>query len=194
MKLNQLLLIDNNDSFVYNIVDILRNIPSINNTVLASNKLLINDLIAYDYIIISPGPMKPSNFPVLNDVILFCTKFNKPLLGICLGHQALCEFFGAELVQLNSVVHGQKKLINIDNNSHIYKNLPSEIEVGLYHSWMIKHSNLPESLKITGMSSDQCLMSVQHTNNNIFGLQFHPESFMTKFGKNIIENFINIQI
>jgi anthranilate synthase/aminodeoxychorismate synthase-like glutamine amidotransferase len=186
------LLIDNQDSFTYNIVNILRNIEAAGFLVKSSDKLDINDLDHFSHIIISPGPMKPADFPVLRDVISHCFQNNKPLLGICLGHQAICEFFGGELVQLENVVHGQKKQIQIDNNTPVFKNLPPEIEAGLYHSWVIRHQALPECLKITGMSAGQCLMSVKHQGKNIFGLQFHPESFMTSCGKQIFENFLGV--
>lgn len=188
----QVLIIDNNDSFTYNIVDILRKIETIDYKVLLSNELDTSVLIAFDSIIISPGPMKPADFSVLKDVISYCSQSNKPLLGICLGHQAICEYFGGELVQLKNVVHGQKKRIEIDNNSPIYKNLPPEIEVGLYHSWIVNYKTLKCCLKITGMTADRCLMSVEHYRNNIFGIQFHPESFMTANGKQILENFLSI--
>jgi anthranilate synthase/aminodeoxychorismate synthase-like glutamine amidotransferase len=187
-----ILLIDNHDSFTYNVVNILRNIEAAGFLVISSDNLNIHNLDIFSHIIISPGPMKPADFPVLNDVISYCSQNNKPLLGICLGHQAICEFFGGELVQLEHVVHGQKKRVQIDNSTPVFKNLPSEIETGLYHSWMIRHQTLPECLKITGMAAGQCLMSVKHQTKNIFGLQFHPESFMTSWGKQIFKNFLGI--
>lgn len=188
----KVLIIDNNDSFTYNIVDILRNIETTDCKVLPSNELEISALSAFDHIIISPGPMKPIDFPILRDVISYCSKNNKPLLGICLGHQAICEYFGGELVQLKHVVHGQKKQIEIDNSSPIYRNLPPKIEVGLYHSWTVNPKTLNSCLKTTGMTADQSLMSVQHYSANIFGTQFHPESFLTVNGKQIMENFLSI--
>ena len=188
----KVLIIDNHDSFTYNIVDLIRNIGTFDCEVLFSNSLEIASIGDFDHIIISPGPMKPVDFPVLKDVISYCTINNKPLLGICLGHQAICEHFGGELVQLKNVVHGQKKRIEIDNSSPIFRNLPNKIEVGLYHSWGVNHKSLNGSLRIIGMSADQSLMAVQHCENNIFGTQFHPESFMTTFGKQIMENFLSI--
>jgi len=188
----QVLIIDNNDSFTYNIVDILRNIGNADYKVVLSNELETGTLNAFESIIISPGPMRPVDFPVLNDVISYCGKSNKPLLGICLGHQAICEYFGGELVQLKNVVHGQKKQIDIDISSPIFKDLPTKIEVGLYHSWMISHKSLNGNLRATGMTDNQALMSVQHYSDNIFGTQFHPESFMTTFGKQILKNFLSI--
>ena len=188
----RVLIIDNKDSFTYNIVDLLRTIGNVDFEVLLSDELDLHTLSAFDSIIISPGPMKPIDFPILKEVISYCSKKNKPLLGICLGHQAICEYFGGELVKLKLVVHGQKKQIEIDNSSLIYKNLPPKIEVGLYHSWMVNPNSLNSCLKTTGFSSDQSIMSVQHYSSNIFGTQFHPESFMTESGKQIMENFLKI--
>ena len=188
----KVLIVDNNDSFTYNIVDIIRNIGAVDYRVVLSNELEIETVSQYNNIIISPGPMKPIDFPVLYEVISYCCQSNKPLLGICLGHQAICEYFGGELIQLKEVVHGQKKLIEIDNHSPIYSNLPSKIEVGLYHSWVVKNNSLNDCLRMTGITDDQSLMSVQHYKGNIFGTQFHPESFMTTSGKQILENFLNI--
>ncbi|RLD58806.1 MAG: anthranilate synthase component II [Bacteroidetes bacterium] len=188
----QVLIIDNNDSFTYNIVNILRNIENVNFDVLLTNKISIDTLQSYDKIIISPGPGKPCDFPLLNDVITCCIKTKKPLLGVCLGHQTICEYFGGELVQLKSVIHGQKHLVQINNNSYIYKSLPANIEVGLYHSWTINPKTLPNCLEITGITSDKRLMSIKHKEYDIYGLQFHPESFMTKYGNKILENFIKI--
>lgn len=188
----RILLIDNNDSFTYNIVELLRSLDDVLYGVLPSNGLNIAVLEDYSHIIISPGPMTPSDFPELRDVISYCEKLDKPLLGICLGHQAICEYFGGRLVQMDTIVHGHRERIAIDNRSSIYRYLPDRIEVGLYHSWKIDHLNLPDELAVTGMSREDCLMSVQHKNKQIFGIQFHPESFLTAKGRQILENFVNI--
>jgi anthranilate synthase/aminodeoxychorismate synthase-like glutamine amidotransferase len=190
----KVLLIDNNDSFTYNIVDILHAIKSANVEVKLYEKVSADELSIYNHIIISPGPMTPADYPKFKDVISFCYDSNKPLLGICLGHQAIGEYFGGKLIHLTSVVHGQKKVIDIDNLSTIFHHLPKEIEVGLYHSWAIDFSTLPESLKSTGMSKDPYLMSFQHSQKNIFGVQFHPESFMTESGAQILKNFLSIGV
>jgi anthranilate synthase/aminodeoxychorismate synthase-like glutamine amidotransferase len=189
----RLILIDNNDSFTYNIVNIFRKIESIDFDVVRSCLLSVNAFDEYDKVVISPGPGKPKDFPILKNVIKYCIEKRKALLGICLGHQAICEYFGGELVRLNEVVHGQKKLVMIDNSSPLYINLPYKIEVGLYHSWIINHDTLPSCLAVTGETIDKRLMSVKHMNYNIYGLQFHPESFMTKFGQQIIENFLKVK-
>lgn len=189
----KVLLIDNNDSFTYNIIELLRSIGKVEGVIVPSAELNILQLDEFDHIVISPGPMRPKDFPILSEVIEYCFTTHKPLLGICLGHQAIGEYFGGKLVRLNSVVHGQRRQIAIDTSSLLYVNLPDNIEVGLYHSWAIEHSTLPSSLKATGFTADSCLMSIEHSERAIFGIQFHPESFMTTQGRQIIENFLNIK-
>lgn len=193
MQHNRVLLIDNNDSFTYNIIELLHSIGEVEGVIVPSTELNIVQLNEFEHIVISPGPMRPKDFPILSKVIEYCFTTYKPLLGICLGHQAIGEYFGGKLVRLNSVVHGQRRQIAIDTSSLLYANLPDNIEVGLYHSWAIEHSTLPLSLKAIGFTSDSCLMSIEHSERAIFGIQFHPESFMTKQGRQIIENFLNIK-
>lgn len=186
------LLIDNNDSFTYNIVEAIRSVCSDKWQIVRSEALDIGMLDRFSHIVISPGPMTPSDFPILSDVICRCCDHNKPLLGVCLGHQAIGEYFGARLVQMPSVVHGQRRRIKIDSTSLIYKGLSDVIEVGLYHSWAIDYTSLPDTLQATGETAEQCLMSLQHKDKHIYGIQFHPESFMTPDGSRILSNFINI--
>ena len=189
-SLMKVLLIDNNDSFTYNIVNTLEKIKDVVITVSRSNEFNIDELAYFEKVIISPGPGKPAHFPILKEVISYCLRYHKPLLGICLGHQAICEYFGATLIQLDEVIHGQQKLITIDNSFSIYRNLAKQIEVGLYHSWTINPKTLPDCLEVTGMTSEQSLMSVVHKNTTIYGVQFHPESFMTTYGDLIFKNFL----
>ena len=188
----RLLLIDNNDSFTYNIVDILRTFKKWRFDIVNPFDLHVDSPQLYDKVIISPGPGKPSDFTALKIVIANCAKYNKYLLGICLGHQAICEYFGGKLIRLETPVHGQKKTITIDNTSAIFRDMPPKIDVGLYHSWTIEYGSLPCNLKITGATEDNVLMSVEHNNYNIYGVQFHPESFLTKYGKQIIKNFLTV--
>ena len=188
----KLLLIDNNDSFTYNIVDMFRKVNGVNLDIIISQKLSVESLYKYEKIIISPGPAKPKNYPILEKVIAYCLNSSTPLLGICLGHQAICCFFGGQLIQLKEVVHGRQKTVYLNNDSLIYSSFPSEIEVGLYHSWAIEAETLPSCLKITGTLANRCLMSIQHKTHPIYGLQFHPESFLTTYGLQIIKNFLAI--
>ncbi|MCO6495639.1 MAG: aminodeoxychorismate/anthranilate synthase component II [Bacteroidetes bacterium] len=187
-----LLLLDNNDSFTFNIVNILRTLASGGFEVVKSGNLNEELLSRFDRVIISPGPGKSSEFPAIEKTIKHCIQQSKPLLGICLGHQAICEYFGAELYRMTRVLHGHKKLISIDNKTTIFKTLPDKIEVGLYHSWAIKTESLPSCLQISAETDEGILMAVRHKEQPIFGVQFHPESFLSKYGNIIIDNFLII--
>lgn len=186
-----LLLIDNNDSFTYNIVNILYEINCAHQ-VINYDELKVKDLGNFSHIVISPGPMKPEDFPLLNQVIEHSLFDKKPLLGICLGHQAICTHFGGTLYRLENVVHGQKKQIKIIQNSIIFNGLSQTIEVGLYHSWAVSPDDFPDELEITAQS-ENCIMAVQHKIHPIYGIQFHPESFLTPFGKEILINFTELR-
>ncbi len=188
-KLIRVLIVDNNDSFTFNVVDILRKLSYISFEVIPHNDVSIKVLKQYDKFIISPGPGKPKDFGIIKSVIQYCEENNKSLLGICLGHQAICEYYGAKLVQLDKVVHGWQMSININNKALLYNNLTDTIKVGLYHSWVIDNNSLPDELTATGKTNNGLLMSVQHKKYDIHGIQFHPESFLTASGTEIFENF-----
>lgn len=190
----KVLLIDNNDSFTYNIVDALRKIKGITLDVVLAGNLKVKDFDDYDRMIISPGPGLPSDFPILEAAIAHCVREVKPLLGVCLGHQAICQYFGGDLRQLDTVIHGQQETINIDPTTEKYEGLPPQIKVGLYHSWYIDYTTLPECLQATGLTSANRLMSVVHRDYNIQGIQYHPESFLTPEGDQILRNFLNVPV
>ena len=186
---SKVILIDNQDSFTFNIVDLLRKFPSIELQVTSSLDLEISQLEEFNALIISPGPMTPMDFPILNQVIAFAEQTKKPLLGICLGHQAICSYFGAELSQLHEVIHGQQHEIRVTKNSRLFDGLPENLKVGLYHSWYVSPEGFPEELHITSQSDQEVIMAVEHRSLPIFGIQFHPESFLTPLGKDILTNF-----
>jgi anthranilate synthase/aminodeoxychorismate synthase-like glutamine amidotransferase len=186
-------LIDNNDSFTYNIVELIRKIPQCRLTVIATEMIDIAELAKYEKIIISPGPGLPEEFPVLQRIFDAYHR-TKPIFGICLGHEAIAQYFGAGLIQLPAVIHGQPKDVYINNDSILYNNIPSKFTVGLYHSWVVGHKNFPDELQITGYSEDRIIMSFRHKLLNLFGVQYHPESIMTEYGKEILQNFLNIEI
>jgi anthranilate synthase/aminodeoxychorismate synthase-like glutamine amidotransferase len=187
----KLALIDNKDSFTFNIVDLLRKIRKCEISVLPSNTTEVEKLKHFDKIIISPGPGLPSEFPNLEKILNAYYK-EKPFLGICLGHEAICCFFGADIINLPAVVHGQPRQINVRGNSPLFKNIPSGFNAGLYHSWLVSKENFPDELEITGLSVEGDIMAVHHKEHNLFGVQFHPESVITEYGKQIIENFVNV--
>ncbi len=183
------LLIDNEDSFTYNIVELARKIVADELDVRSATVLRVDELDGYDKIVISPGPGKPSDFAILTDVIQHCEQNHKPLLGICLGHQAICEYFGAALYRMEQVVHGQQKQVRTIA-SKLFSDTSAHISVGLYHSWAIQEDSLPSCLRSTAISTDDILMAVEHQERPIYGIQFHPESFLTLNGADILSKFL----
>ncbi|PID26785.1 MAG: anthranilate synthase component II [Candidatus Cloacimonadota bacterium] len=186
-----ILLLDNNDSFTYNIVDLFRKFKNINLVVKSSFEDQ-SYLEFFDKFIISPGPGLPKDFPHIFEVIKYCEKNQKPLLGVCLGLQSIAQYFGGYLFRLENVVHGQKKEIQIIENSLLYKGLEKNIKVGLYHSWAVDTDKVPSCLKTTSLSKDNIIMSLEHKNLPIYGVQYHLESFLSKYGYNIVSNFLEI--
>jgi anthranilate synthase component 2 len=186
----KILIIDNYDSFVYNIVQLVREIDGVQVDVVRNTDERLNDVINYDAIVISPGPDVPEAAGLLMNVI---EKYYKsvPMLGICLGFQALAQFFGAKLKNLKQPLHGHESaLIDVNSNDVLYKSLSNPIIVGHYHSWVVDKNTLPKCLKATAYDDQGNLMSFTHINLPIYGVQYHPESIITKAGKAIIENFI----
>jgi anthranilate synthase/aminodeoxychorismate synthase-like glutamine amidotransferase len=183
-------LIDNNDSFTYNIVELVRRIPGVDLAVIPYEELRINEFERYEKLIISPGPGLPDEFPRLQEVLEYYHS-KIPMLGICLGHEAIARFFGAELAHLPSVVHGQPKEISVQTHSVLFNGIPSKFNAGLYHSWVIDKQSLPDTLQIIAVSEDDNIMSFRHKEYELFGVQFHPESIITEFGKEMMTNFLN---
>lgn len=186
---SKILLIDNFDSFTYNILELLRNTNLCHIEVVTSDKLQINDIVHYDGLIFSPGPGLPDDFPIM-DSIINTYKSKIPIMGICLGHQAICKNYGMSLLNLDKVVHGQSRKIKIISDSILFKSLPSEFVVGLYHSWIVEQFSKIDSLIVTSISEDNYVMAVEDFENSIFGVQFHPESYITEFGLEIMINFV----
>lgn len=187
----QVVLIDHNDSFTYNVVEALRKINNNELTVILYKDLVVSELQKFDKIILSPGPCVPTDYPKTFDVIRSYYK-TKSILGICLGHQSICSFFGAELYQLNDVIHGIDKTITIKSHTSIFKNIKTTTSVGLYHSWTVRAANLPLKLRALAFSDDNLLMSVEHLKYQVYGIQFHPESFLTIDGEKMLKNFIEL--
>ena len=188
-----LLLIDNNDSFTYNIVNIIRKFDNIKLTIVSYGDLFKSSNVhRYEKIIISPGPGNPTEYTYYYTIIKKCLLQQIPILGICLGHQIIANHFGAEIYNLKQVFHGQNKYIKHFNNSKIFEGIPESFQVGVYHSWAVKKETLPPTLKITAISQDEVIMAIEHNNAPIFGVQFHPESYITQYGEKIIHNFLQI--
>lgn len=186
MHPKKVLLIDNYDSFTYIIFHYLEKLE-VPTVVVKNDELMVEEVEQFDKIIISPGPGLPQQAGKTNEVIASYHR-KKPILGICLGMQALAEFFGGKLYNQKHVKHGVQEDVFL-LESALYTNLPAKIKVGLYHSWAIQIDNVND-LKPTAFSENNVLMSLEHTSLPIVGVQYHPESIMTEKGLEIIANFI----
>lgn len=182
-------LIDNYDSFTYNLYHLLRELD-VDVTVYRNDQFGLNDLALYDKILLSPGPGIPSEAGLLTQVIKeYAGK--KPILGICLGEQAIGEVFGGTLINLSEVFHGVQTPAHIITDDYIFKGLPNDIVVGRYHSWVVDAKTLPDTLEIISTSDEGQIMALRHKTYDIRGIQFHPESILTPQGKVMISNWIN---
>lgn len=185
----KLLILDNYDSFTYNIVHAIKEL-GINPDVRRNDCITLDEVEQYDKIIISPGPGIPDEAGILPELLLAYAD-KKPILGVCLGHQAIGERFGAKLKNLSSVYHGIQSTIDITSPDYLFDGLPEQIEVGRYHSWVIDKDTLPEELEVLAKSRDGEIMAIRHKTLDIRGVQFHPESIMTPMGMTIFNNWIN---
>ena len=183
------LIIDNKDSFTYNLFHYVNQFTD-HVDVLRDEQINILQIEEYDKIIFSPGPGLPKDHPVLKKVL---DKFhaNKSILGICLGHQAIAEYFNANLTNLKTVKHGVSSRVSHQENCNVFKGLPSNFNIGHYHSWVVNKCTLPNCLTITSENNEGIVTSFKHNEFDLKGLQFHPESILTEFGLKMIENWIN---
>lgn len=186
----KILVVDNYDSFTWNLVNILRKNKQHSFDVRLSDKIDPFEVKNYDKIIFSPGPDVPKQGDMMWQ-ILEMYKSQKSILGICLGFQAIALYFGGSLVNLKNVVHGQTKKITLcDEKEKLFQNIPSPCVVGLYHSWAVSPENFPECLQITAISEEGRVMAASHKTFDVCGVQFHPESIMTPFGEKMIGNWL----
>lgn len=182
-------IIDNYDSFTYNLVHLVREL-GVEIDVLRNDMFRLEDLEAYDRIMLSPGPGIPSEAGLLLDVIKTYAG-RKPILGICLGEQAIGEVFGGSLVNLPQVFHGVQTPCHIVCDDYVFDGLGRDIMVGRYHSWVVDAASLPDCLEATALSDEGQIMALRHKTLDIRGIQFHPESVLTPDGRKMIENWIN---
>ena len=185
----KIIIIDNYDSFTYNLSHLLKEIGA-NVTVVRNDKFRIEDLEQYDKIVLSPGPGIPSEAGLMPQVIKAYAG-RKPILGICLGHQAIGEVFGAKLLNIGNVVHGVSTPAHLTAQDYLFEGLPDDLEVGRYHSWVVDDKDLPQCLEVTSRSDDGYIMSMRHKEFDIRGIQYHPESVLTPDGKAIINKWLN---
>ena len=187
-----ILIIDNYDSFSYNLYQLIGEItPDIE--VIRNDALTADEIIAKapSGIVLSPGPGRPCDAGVCEEVAKAAAG-KIPVLGVCLGHQAICEAYGGVVTYAKELMHGKQSDTKIDTQSKIFRGMPEEIKVARYHSLAAEEESLPDCLRVTARTSDGEVMAVEHKEYEIYGLQFHPESIMTPEGKTILKNFINI--
>ena len=204
----KILVFDNYDSFTYNLVHLVQKIINDRVDVYRNDQIPLEKVKEYDKIILSPGPGLPCEAGLLLPLIKEYAS-SKPILGVCLGHQAIGEAFGGTLVNLSSVYHGvatpvkivkrQTSNVKEKNNSrltshvsrnNLYEGLPDQLEVGRYHSWVVSKEDFPEELEITAEDDNGYIMGLQHKTYNVQGVQFHPESVLTPMGEKIMRNWL----
>lgn len=185
-----ILLIDNYDSFSYNVYQLTASVdPDVK--VIRNDEMTVEEIAALkpSRIILSPGPGRPADAGVCEDVIRYFAG-KVPILGICLGHQAICEVFGATVTYAKELMHGKQSKAALDVNSVLFRSMPREITVARYHSLAADPETMPETLAVTARTSDGEIMAVEHKEYPIYGVQFHPESVLTPDGLQIMENFV----
>lgn len=186
--MKKILVIDNYDSFTYNLVHYLNDL-NCDVTVKRNDKLTMEEVANYDKILLSPGPGVPDEAGLLKPIIKQYAA-TKSILGVCLGQQAIAEVFGGKIENLNKVYHGVSTVIErINEDEVLYKNIPQKIEVGRYHSWVVS-KDLPEDLIVTAIDENGEIMSLRHVKYDVRAVQYHPESILTPEGKQILKNWV----
>ena len=191
-----IVLIDNFDSFSYNLYQLIREISTHELLVYRNNAIEIEALLSKrpSHVILSPGPGHPaipSDFGVCRDIITHAEKLNCPLLGVCLGHQGIAHYFGGQVIQAPSIVHGKSSFIEIQETSPLLEGISNPFQAMRYHSLIVSDDKFPEEFKILARETkEQLIMAIQHKTLPIYGVQFHPESIGTPEGKQLLRNFI----
>lgn len=190
----RILVLDNYDSFTYNLVHLVEKITRVKVEVFRNDELPLEKVKAYDKIILSPGPGIPEEAGLLLPLIKEYAA-SKSILGVCLGHQAIGEAFGGKLVNLAKVYHGIATSIEVKSEnskvkSPLFNGLAERIEVGRYHSWVVSEEGFPEELEITALDDNGYIMGLQHKTFDVQGVQFHPESVLTPDGEKILRNWL----
>jgi anthranilate synthase component 2 len=188
--MTKILVLDNYDSFTYNLVHYIEKLLNDKVDVYRNDKISIAEVEKYDRIILSPGPGIPDEAGIMKDIIRKYSP-NKKILGVCLGHQAIAEVFGAKLYNMNKVFHGiGTTIIQTNNPDYIYKDVPKVFTGGRYHSWMVAREKLPPELIVTAIDENGEIMSISHNKYDVKGVQFHPESVLTEYGEKILANWL----
>ena len=189
--MSKILVIDNYDSFTYNLVHYIANLSDDPMDVFRNDQIELDAVQEYDKILLSPGPGIPVEAGICLDLI---KKYSatKCILGVCLGHQAIAEAFGAKLINLDKVYHGVATTIDIVTpEDSLYRDIPEKIEVGRYHSWVVAKEDLPACFEINSLDKQGIIMGISHKEYKVKGVQYHPESVLTEHGVKIVENWLN---
>ena len=186
----KLLVLDNYDSFTYNLVHLIEKVIDIPFDVIRNDQLTIADVAAYDKILLSPGPGLPKDAGIMPE-LLKTYGANKSIMGVCLGLQAIGEAYGASLKNLDKVYHGLATPITLTQaDDYLFKDCPNAFTVGRYHSWVINQNSLPENLVVTAIDEEGNIMAMKHKTFDVRGVQFHPESILSEYGETIIRNWL----
>lgn len=186
----KLLVLDNYDSFTYNLVHLIRKVSSVSFDVIRNDKITLKDVDAYDKILLSPGPGLPKDAGIMPDLIARYGA-QKNIFGVCLGLQAIGEAYGASLKNLDTVFHGVAMPIRIIGEDPLFRDCPAEFIVGRYHSWVVDQRQLPEELVVTAIDKQGHIMALSHKTYSVRGVQFHPESILSEHGETIIRNWLS---
>lgn len=186
----KLLVFDNYDSFTYNLVHQIENISGVRPDVFKNDQVTMQQISEYDKIVLSPGPGLPSTSGLMMELIQEFAA-TKSILGVCLGHQAIAESFGATLVNLSNVFHGVAHALHVvEKDCPLFAGVSADAGIGLYHSWVVSKQDFPECLKVTAEDENGFIMAIQHEKYDLQGVQFHPESILTPQGEKIMSNWL----
>lgn len=188
--MQKLLILDNYDSFTYNLVHLIESVSDISYEVHRNNKIALDDINRFDKILLSPGPGIPKEAGILLDVIKTYGS-TKSILGVCLGLQAISEAYGGELKNLTDVYHGVATHIKVIGQDDLFTNCSDKFMVGRYHSWVVNNHNLPDTLVVTAMDEQNQIMALKHKEYDVRGVQFHPESILSEYGEVILKNWLS---
>jgi anthranilate synthase component II len=188
--MQKILVLDNYDSFTFNLVHVLQKVSGHKVDVFRNDKISLAEIKKYDKIVLSPGPGIPDEAGILKELILQYGA-SKSILGVCLGLQAIGEVYGGTLINLHKVFHGIATAVKLTNEKDsLFEGLPDSFDAGRYHSWIVRNENLPSCLRVTVVDESGAIMGLSHQMHDVKGVQFHPESVLTPFGERIIRNWL----
>jgi len=186
-----ILILDNYDSFTFNLLHLVEKLTDESVVVARNDKIKLDEINDFSSIILSPGPGLPKDAGIMPELLnQYFDK--KKILGVCLGMQAIGEYFGEKLKNLNKVVHGEERMLNVTIENELFKNLPNYFYVGRYHSWVLDNLKSPKELIVLAEDEDHEIMAVKHMNFPIYGVQFHPESILSEYGEIMLKNWLSL--